>query len=142
MGRFNIGSGYADLRDIVEQGREFLETWQDDSADVEDREEAKAALEDLAELAAQLGYAGAAGTVAYYSGTLESLEGYGNNEPSLVRAEDFEDYAQELADDLGLIDSEARWPVVHIDWKQAANELKADYNEVDFDGESWLIRSV
>ena len=141
MGRFNIGSGYADLRDIVEQGREFLETWQDESADVEDREEAKAALEDLAELASQLGYAGAAGTVAYYSGTLESLESYAKNEPSLIGADDFEDYARELAEDIGAIDSDAGWPARCIDWKQAADELKADFNEVDFDGESWLIRA-
>lgn len=132
----------ADLREIVEQGREFLEVWQDSEADSEDRAEAKAALEQLAELAAQLGYAGKAGTTLHYSETLDNLERYADDESTMVAAHYFKAYAQELAEDCDMIPANLSWPVRHIDWQAAADELRQDYSEVDFDGESWLIRSV
>ena len=42
-----------------------------------------------------------------------------------------EDFAQNLADDLGLIPSEYSWPASCIDWDQAARELMMDYMEHD-----------
>ena len=53
---------------------------------------------------------------------------------TLIRDTYFEDYAQELADDVGAIDRDAKWPCNHIDWSAAADELKVDYTEVDFGG--------
>lgn len=38
----------------------------------------------------------------------------------LVRDSYFTDYAEQLADDLGLINGDAVWPVCHIDWEAAA----------------------
>lgn len=58
----------------------------------------------------------------------------------LIRADKFVEYAKELADDIGAIDREARWPLNHIDWDAAAEELKIDYTEVDFDGTTYLMR--
>ena len=52
----------------------------------------------------------------------------------------FKTYAQQLAEDIGAIDSNASWPLTRIDWEAAANDLKVDYTEVDFDGESYWIR--
>jgi hypothetical protein len=52
----------------------------------------------------------------------------------------FEDYAQELAEDTGAIDRNAKWPLTHIDWDAAAEELKYDYSEVEIDGKSYWIR--
>jgi hypothetical protein len=52
----------------------------------------------------------------------------------------FEDYAQELAEDTGAIDRKAKWPLTHIDWDAAAEELKCDYSEVEIDGKSYWIR--
>lgn len=48
--------------------------------------------------------------------------------------------AQELADDIGAIDSNAKWPLNHIDWEAAAEELKMDYTEVNFNGTTYYIR--
>ncbi len=52
----------------------------------------------------------------------------------------FEDYAQELAEDTGAIDRKAKWPLTHIDWDAAAEELKCDYSEVTIAGESYWIQ--
>ncbi len=42
-----------------------------------------------------------------------------------------EDFAEQIAEDLGLIDTNARWPSDCIDWEQAARELMMDYFEID-----------
>jgi hypothetical protein len=52
----------------------------------------------------------------------------------------FEDYAQELAEDTGAIDRNAKWPLTHIDWDEAAEELKCDYSEVTIAGKSYWIQ--
>ena len=53
----------------------------------------------------------------------------------------FPQYAQELAEDIGAVDADAEWPLRHIDWEAAAEELKADYFSVDFDGVEYWIRA-
>jgi hypothetical protein len=60
---------------------------------------------------------------------------------ALIRDSYFEDYARELADDIGAIDSNAGWPLGCIDWEQAADELKSDYTSIDFDGVTYWVRS-
>jgi len=42
---------------------------------------------------------------------------------------DDEDFAQEMADQLGAIDKNAQWPMTCIDWERAARELMYDYSE-------------
>lgn len=60
---------------------------------------------------------------------------------TLIRDSYFREYAQELAEDIGVIDRNARWPTRCIDWEQAASELQQDYFSVEFDGVSYWIRS-
>lgn len=60
----------------------------------------------------------------------------------LIRYSYFREYAEELADDLGLIDSNATWPMDCIDWDRAARELEQDYAEVMFGDVAYLIRST
>jgi antirestriction protein len=40
-----------------------------------------------------------------------------------------EDFARNMADDLGVIDKNPSWPYTCIDWEQAASELMYDYAE-------------
>lgn len=70
-------------------------------------------------------------------------EGYGDwaHGETLIRDSHFKAYAQELADDLGLISADARWPATCIDWEEAAEELKQDYTAYDFDGVTYWGRS-
>ena len=59
---------------------------------------------------------------------------------TLIRESYFEDYAQELAEDIGAIDSNAQWPLSHIDWEAAAKELLVDYRSIEFDGITYYFR--
>jgi hypothetical protein len=52
----------------------------------------------------------------------------------------FETYAQELADDIGAIDRHAKWPLNHIDWEAAADELRHDYSTAEWDGHTYLYQ--
>lgn len=63
------------------------------------------------------------------------------NEGSAIPEDEFEDYAEQLAEDIGAIDREARWPLNRIDWEAAAEDLKVDYTEFDFDGTTYLVRA-
>ena len=58
-----------------------------------------------------------------------------------VHENDFEDYARELADDIGAIPSDAQWPCTCIDWEKAADELRMDYSSVEWNGETYLYRA-
>jgi antirestriction protein len=59
---------------------------------------------------------------------------------ALIRDSYFVTYAQELADDIGAIDSKASWPLTCIDWEQAARDLRMDYTAVDFGGVTYWVR--
>lgn len=58
----------------------------------------------------------------------------------LIHDRYFTKYAQELADDLSDC-KDNQWPYTCIDWEQAADELKQDYTQVDFDGEVYWLRA-
>ena len=58
----------------------------------------------------------------------------------IIRDSYFQEYAQELADDIGAIHRDATWPLNCIDWEQAASELQRDYTSVDFDGITYWYR--
>lgn len=59
---------------------------------------------------------------------------------TLIRDSHFEDYAKELAEDIGAIPRGASWPAYCIDWEWAARELRMDYSSVEFDGETYWYR--
>ena len=52
----------------------------------------------------------------------------------------FEEYAQELAKDIGAISSDTSWPNGYIDWERAARDLQMDYTSVEFDGVTYWTR--
>jgi antirestriction protein len=53
-----------------------------------------------------------------------------------------EEFAQQLAEDLGSINDNANWPYTCIDWERAARELMFDYFAVDRDGERYYFRNI
>lgn len=60
---------------------------------------------------------------------------------TLVRDSYFKEYAQQYADDIhGSAVRDATWPFDHIDWEDAADELRMDYTSVDFAGETYWYR--
>ena len=42
-----------------------------------------------------------------------------------------EEFAENLANDLGLIPDDLAWPMSHIDWEGAARDLMMEYAEND-----------
>jgi antirestriction protein len=89
-----------------------------------------------------------AAELAMLNTLLEECKGNGGDEQwrgdwysvTLIRDSYFETYAQELADDIGAINSDARWPNNCIDWERAARELQMDYTSVDFFGIDYWTR--
>ena len=58
----------------------------------------------------------------------------------LIPEDDFEDYCQELCEDIGDIPRDLPSYIV-IDWEATARNLKADYSEVEYQGTTYLYRS-
>ena len=59
---------------------------------------------------------------------------------ALIKDSYFEAYTEQLADDIGAIDSNATWPLNCINWDLAASELQLDYTSVEWDGVAYWIR--
>jgi hypothetical protein len=63
------------------------------------------------------------------------------NGVTFIAEHDFTEYAEELASDIGAVGVNSyEWPINHIDWDSAAEELKMDYSEVDWQGTAYLFR--
>jgi len=58
----------------------------------------------------------------------------------LIRDTYFTEYAQEMAESIGTISSDAQWPLSYIDWERAADELKLDYTCAELDGVTYWGR--
>ncbi len=81
---------------------------------------------------------------------IDQFAGYGGDEQwrdnwypiTLIRDSYFEDYARELAEDVGALNAEwsSQWPYSCIDWEQAARELQMDYTAADLDGVTYWAR--
>ena len=74
---------------------------------------------------------------AEYASGYDSDWEYGEG---FIRDSYFVEYAQELADDIGAIDSNAGWPLNNIDWDGAARDLQMDYSAVELDGVTFWTR--
>lgn len=74
---------------------------------------------------------------------IEDCEGYGDftHGEALIREDHFEEYARDLAEDLGLMENCDKWPFSCIDWEKAADELRQDYTETEFLGHTYYMRS-
>lgn len=57
----------------------------------------------------------------------------------LIPESDFEDYCKDLCDDIGDIPKDLPDYIV-IDWEATANNLRVDYSEAEFQGETYLYR--
>lgn len=52
----------------------------------------------------------------------------------------FQEYAKQVAEDIGAIDPDARWPLSCIDWEDAAEQLKYDYCEISLGADTYWGR--
>ena len=101
--------------------RRALKAWDDDNGEE---------LKELGELIEEL--RGAGGGDHQWEGDWYPRE--------LIAESDFEEYAEELADDIGAVPADAGWPNNCIDWEKAARELAMDYSLVTFRGTDYYWR--
>lgn len=81
-------------------------------------------------------------------GILSELAGYGGDEKfegdwypvELIADSYFQEYTQNLAEDCGMVDTNARWPMNCIDWEQAARELQMYYSGIEIRGFTYWYR--
>ena len=59
---------------------------------------------------------------------------------TLVDVDDWEEFVEQDLEDIGYIPKDfPSW--IEIDWEATANNVKVDYTEVTYQGESYLVRS-
>lgn len=109
-------SDYLNTSDLSERLEELRAAADDGPLDHEDREE----LAELVEL----------------ESTITDWK-YGE---TLIPEDRFEDYARELAEDIGAVDKSAGWPSSFIDWPAAADALRMDFTSVEYQGSTYLVR--
>lgn len=76
--------------------------------------------------------------LAMLEAILSELAGYGGAEEfdgdgypiTLIADSYFQKYAKDLAEDSGMVDTNASWPMNCIDWEQAARELQMYYSSI------------
>ncbi len=117
------GEDRIDSRDIIEAQSELHDEWNDIRDEGHDVE----ATDDEREL-------------AEFDGENE-IGGDWSYGVALIRKDTFQDYAQELAEDIGAIPDDVSWPMTCIDWEQAARELAMDYTSVRFLGYDYMVRA-
>lgn len=114
-----------DSRDVIERIEEIGDTLEAPDMDYEDdpagREGLERELTILATLGADAGEEWPYGMV-------------------FVAEEYFTTYTQEFAEEVGGVDNSTTWPLYHIDWDAAAEELKMDYGVYDLDGQTFYAR--
>ena len=137
----DITTRYAELRDEREALADTITDGEDDTSalDADELTEARQALKDWEEANGE--------ELAELEELLEELRGAGGGDHQfegdwypreLIDADDFEEYAEELASDC--YDIPDTWPHRCIDWKQAARELSQDYSTVSFRGSDYYWR--
>lgn len=113
-----------DSRDVIARIEALHEIATDETADSDERTHANNELGVLQALAEQG----------------EGLADWEHGE-ALIRDSYFEDYARELAEDIGAVSKDQSWPNYCIDWERAARDLKMDYTSLEFDGVTYWARS-
>lgn len=79
---------------------------------------------------------------AFRSDTGYDLEDMARNEPYAVAAEDFQEYAEELAVECGYVPDNDSNPLFrYIDWAAWARDLKLDYTSFTYQGTEYYVRS-
>lgn len=124
---FYTSQNIIDIRDIIERIEELEAVYADcpDNLTAEDGEE-----------------------LATLNAIMEDLKGSGGDEQwrgdwypvTLIRDDYFVEYAQELAEDCGMVNDNASWPNNCIDWDKAARELQYDYSSTEIDGVTFWYR--
>lgn len=123
-------TAYLDLYELADQWQGVLDELAEPYIESDEWRSLQAHSEQFAELCADLN----AGE-PYDPDSLRAVD-----QQCLIPESEFEDYAQQLAEDIGAVEDFSRWPVSCIDWQQAADELRMDYTSVDYEGTTYFYQ--
>ena len=137
----DLSADLIDVRDIIARFEE-LEDERDSHAIQDESEEDEESDTDRSRADWAAENPDEAAELAALQAILDELKGYGGDEQwrgdwypaTLIQDDYFEDHARELAEHIGAVNKDARWPNNHIDWTAAAEALQVDYGSVDIDG--------
>lgn len=129
-----------DLRDAIEAAKDELHDHQEERPDGDAWKERLEELQDKLE-SAQEDFGDDEKQELEELEELESEISDFSHGETMIEVDDFEEYAQELAEDCGMIDRDANWPLTCIDWKQAAKELSQDFTLVTYHGTDYYVRA-
>ena len=119
------GDNIIDSRDLIAALDSYDEVVSDDETyTAEEREEIRAEYEELAEEVR----------------SMEDCSADWHHGATLIHEDYFEEYAQQLAEDISAISGDETWPANCIDWERAARELQTDYTSVEFGGTTYWVR--
>ena len=107
-----------EIENLIEEATESEENYEDD----EEYWELKEELDTLLDLQEQCNY-----------GDWK----YGE---ALIHEDYFVEYVEDMLKDIGYLPNDVPW-FIEIDWDKTAENIKMDYTEVNFDGETYYIRS-
>ena len=111
---------YLDLRELSDEFNELKDSVENDSPLDEDDKERFEVLKGL-------------------DSDLNGLEECSKNESTAIPDSEFEDYARQLAEDIGYVGHNNPMED-YIDWGRWAEDLKMDYTSFDFYGETYWVR--
>jgi hypothetical protein len=129
-----------DSREVIQRIEELEEERQELADNAEEAEEAEDG-----EMARQavIGWDKANGAeLSALQALAKEAEGYAADweyGETLIRDSYFTEYAKELCKDIGAIPRDLP-SYIEIDWEATADNLRADYTSVDFDGVTYWIR--
>jgi hypothetical protein len=117
------GADYFDSRDVQERIDELeleIETNQKNLTELDEAAAIEELTEETAELREELNILQAVKDDVDSSEWPDGM--------TFIRTDEFENYARELAEDIGTISKDSSWPIYHIDWAAATEELAQDYS--------------
>lgn len=146
--RVHSGADVLDSRDVIERINELeseLEDQHQQETEIdEDAEDVRpvVSFEEWLKVEAEGGNDDAADLVALreLAEQGESATADWRHGETLIRDSYFEEYARELADDIGAV-KDTGWPVDYIDWERAADALKMDYTSIEYGDVTYWVRS-
>lgn len=138
----DIGADIIDVRDMIKRVEELRDSKPE--VDEDDTDEDKAVIAMQAEEWEE----NEGSELKLLEDALSEMAGCGGDEQwegnwypvTLVADSYFEEYAQQLAEDIGAIDSDASWPNTYIDWTAASEALQQDYTSITIDGTDYWYR--
>ena len=151
-------TGIFDSRDLIEY-KEYLESeildayieWAEDVNDYKEEDAEDLEIPDLfeeiefiEEEAFTINYEDLLSEYEDIKNFIDELEGYGDFKygETIISEDYFTDYAEDLVKDLGyLTDNLPALIENNIDFKGIADDMKADYMEVDYQGTTYLMRA-